>query len=417
VPQVLEFTFPDSHSSVGFTIVFDRRANQYAADFLIEVFDDNNNLMASEDVHDNTLNYYISDLPVDGYYRVKITFTKTHLPYRRIRVAEVIFGIIQNWDSNKIIWADILYEMLPSVEKLPSNELVVMVENLDKKYNIRNPHGIYKYLQQGQSLDVRLGIGNDVDQIEYVKIGRFYYTKSSAEEVATVAQFVAHDRFYILHSSSCRIGESGEWTVLEAVIAVIADSNLPIVFDMPSNIAGRVIGKCIPKDTSHREALRLIAQASRSICYFNRDDTLVFTELSEGEHTDELNNELNLLAPADIHDLGRINKVEVVVRDDYAEETEEVIYTAVNKEVNEIEISKVFENPLVLDQEVAEWLLTILQKRVKYLLEDRGNPARELCDTIRVRDDYNENNDVVVIRHELNFDGGLTAKTETWGGV
>ena len=96
INQVLEFNFTEPQSSIGFTIAFDEKANQYATDFKIEVFDPSDSLVSEDIVVGNTLNRYISEMPVDGYKRVKITFTKTSQPFRRIRVSEVV------WHSSRI---------------------------------------------------------------------------------------------------------------------------------------------------------------------------------------------------------------------------------------------------------------------------------------------------------------------------
>ena len=110
-----------------------KKANQYATDFKIEVFDPSDSLVSEDIVVGNTLNRYISEMPVDGYKRVKITFTKTSQPFRRIRVSEVVFGIIQNFDDANTTDLKLLYEISPSMENLPANELTVTIENTDRK--------------------------------------------------------------------------------------------------------------------------------------------------------------------------------------------------------------------------------------------------------------------------------------------
>ena len=67
---------------------------------------------------------------------------------------------------------------------------------------------------------------------------------------------------------------------------------------MPSEIGNRVIGRNIPI-VSHREALRMVAQASMSSCYIDRTGTLVFEELAESTPVDTLNND-NLYTPAKV---------------------------------------------------------------------------------------------------------------------
>lgn len=414
-PQVLEFNFTKDHSSVGFTIFFDNKANEYASDFTIKVYDSMGILMDEDIVTDNNSNVYVSDMPVDRYRKVVITFTKTSKPYRRIRVCEVLFGIVEIFDKDNTTKMNLLYEVSLNAESFSSHELDITIDNSDKKYNMINPDGIYKYLQQGQELSAEMGVGEE-RSVEKVNMGKFFYSYSQAEDDSITARITAHDLSFTLVSSRCRLGETGTWTVSEAVTAVIADSGLNITAIIPSNIGNRIINKCIPYNLSHREAFRMIAQAAMCTCYFNRDDELVFAELSVSETAVDILDNDNMSVPAKVKDTGRINRIELIVNDQYAET--ETIYTASNIETGENERVKTFENPLAHDgQNVVNWLLAIEQMRIKYELQERGNPAREIADIVKIYDAYNENRNAIITREEYMYDGTLTANTEARGNA
>ena len=412
IPQVLEFVFSEPQSSIGFTVIFDDKAEEYASNFKIEVFDASDVLLAEDNVVDNTSAHYISETPVDSYRRVKITFFKTAMPFRRVRVCEVIFGIVQVFSGKDVTQLKLLQQVSVGMESLPSNELTVTLENLSRRYNMANPQGIYKYLQDGQPLDVKIGVGESQNSIEYVNAGRYYYTSSKAQDSSMTAQIIANDWLYFLEGK-CQVGTTGTWTVDEAVAAVIADSGLPITTNIPSSIGNRVINKCIPQDTTHREALRMIAQASMSACFFNREHELEFVDLALGDVVDELGNS-NLYEPAEISVSDPINTVKITVRDEYAQT--ETVYTATNKKLDETEKVKLINNPLVANQDVAEWLLSVYQKRIYYDLRERGNPAREIADTVRIYDVYGENRNAIITKQEYIYDGALRANSEAWGG-
>lgn len=484
VPQVLEFAFTEPQSSIGFTVVFDERADQYASDFTIEVFDPSDLLVASDLVVGNTLSRYISETPVDGYQRVRITLTKTHLPYRRVRVSEVVFGIIQNWDKDNATRLNLLYEISPTMENLPSNELSVTIENTDHKYNMINPQGIYKYLQQGQGLNVEIGASDKRENLEYVNMGRYYFTNSTAEDSSMTAQITAHDQFYSLDRGLYRKGLNTTDTVQNIVSDIITDSGLSLTISMPANIASRVIGRNIPV-VSHREALRMVAQAAMSCCYIDREGVLKFSELAETTPVDALDSD-NLYAPAKVGVSEYINVAEVayykfrdpdltddeIYKDiipingtktiwityepaknisptiaggtiDNAEyylyackltitavgdvtltltgrslDTSEGVYRAELLDGNPESIKRV-ENPLItstIAPAFASWVLASEQKRVNYALQERGNPAREIADTVKIYDAYGENRNAIITKQEYLFDGTLKANSEAWGG-
>ena len=48
-PQVLEFHFTDDHASMGFMILFDDKANEYATDFIIQVFDQSGDVQTGKE--------------------------------------------------------------------------------------------------------------------------------------------------------------------------------------------------------------------------------------------------------------------------------------------------------------------------------------------------------------------------------
>ena len=412
-PQILEFSFTADQSSIGLTVTFDDRANQYAMDFTIQAYDATGTIIAEDIATNNNQKRYISNMPVDGYRKVRVIFTKTSTPRRRIRIAEVVFGIVQTFDETNAMEMRLLNEASPWAESLPSAELVITVENQDRKYNMINPQGIYKYLQEGQAMNTAIGVGATKSSIERVNMGRTYYTSSQAEDNSMTAKLIAYDWFYFM-DGKCRIGMTGTWTVTEAVSAVIADSGLPIMVNIPTEIGSRIIGKCIPSDATHKEAIRLIAQASCSVCFFNRADELQFVDMTLGAVADTLDNS-NLSDPAKVLVSDRINIVEITARDEYG--NTEVIYTAANKEPGEIDKIKTVDNPLVISVDTAEWILSVLQKRINYDLQERGNPAREIGDTVKIYDAYDENRNAIITREEYQYSGYLRANTEAWEGL
>lgn len=481
-PQILEFNFTADQSSVGFTVIFDDKANQYAEDFKIQVYNSAGTLMGEDIVTNNTKYKYVSDMPIDGYRRVKITFTKTSFPYRRVRVTEIVFGIIQTFDNCNTTEMKLLYEISPRSENLPSNELTLTIENVNKKYNMINPKGIYKYLQEGQALSVALGVGDSKETIEYINMGRFYYTTSTAEDNSLTAQIVAHDKIYDLDRDVYRKGLNTTDTVLNIVNDIIADSGIQIPINIPQLIASRVIGRNIPV-ISHREALRMVAQAARAVCFINRNGILVFAELVEASSVDTLNNN-NMTSPVKVSVSELVNVIEVTSFDFRAGSSNE-IYKAVvsingsrtlwvqysgaassvtasitggtiNKaeyylyaakftitasadvtlvltgnSLDQVqstyrtgtenpELLKRIENPLVkssFSADFGQWILGVLKKRVTYNAEERGNPAREVGDTIKIYDAYNENRNAIVTKEEYNFNGVLKAITQEWGMI
>ena len=289
---------------------------------------------------------------------------------------------------------------------MPSRELTLNIDNHDRRYNMSSPDSLYAYLQQSQPLDVAISIDG-----EYVNMGRFYYAKAEARDRSMSATITAYDRFYQLDKSICRIGTTGTWTVAQAVAAVIADSGLAIPTSIPSAIGTRTINKCIPSNASHREALRLIAQAGMSTCYFDRAGVLTFIALAVGTSVDTLTLDNMPDVPEPLVS-DRINAVEIIALNEYS--GLESIYSASDIETGETVQKWTVYNALATGNDVAAWLLAMAQHRLTYDIQERGNPARELADTITIKDVDGNDHDVAVIKEEYAFDGALSARSRGW---
>ena len=282
----LTFNFTANHSSIGFTVIFDDQSNQYPTAMTITAYNSAGTVL-SEKIVTITAAKMPVEMEVTGYRKVVITFGNTQMPYQSVRVTEVIFGIIQEFDRENMTEGEILYELAPKSDSLPAGQLTVTIDNSQHRYNMLSPNSLYAYLQQGQPLDTEIGVGATETGLEYVNMGRFYFAKAEAADDSMTAKITAYDRIYQLDKGTYRKGTNGTATVAALVTAVLADAGIGLTASIPPAIGNRVIGSCIPI-VSHREALRMIAQAARCVCYIDRAGALVFADLTVGAAVDAL---------------------------------------------------------------------------------------------------------------------------------
>lgn len=406
----LEITLGSKHNGVGFTVIFDEKTNQYPAKMTVTSFDEIGVIdIVTIDVTSARQEVF---MPIwEGYNRVRLSFPKTAKPYQTVRVAEVIFGIIRTYDKNNIKQASIVNEVSPIANNLPSNELRLTIDNSNREYDLISPNSIYAYLEQNQHIDVEIGISDDRDNIEYIPMGRFFYSYSEAEDNSMTATITAHDLFYKLDDSVCRIGTTGTWDVSVAVAAVLADSGLSITAEIPAAAGTITINKCIPSRATHREALRLIAQAARCTCYFNREGKLKFIPIELGEAVDTIDFD-KVTAPPKITISEYYDNIWIDAYNEYTGGTSN--FVAGDSLLYPLNI----ENPLVGDGSTgdgtAAWILGQVGHRINYEMYERGNPALEIGDTVTVYDDFGENKDAVIIEQEFNYNGTLNCKLKGW---
>lgn len=406
-PPKLIFTWSAKQSSVGFTLFFDNEAMQYSSMFQITAYNENNAVINSTIIENNDVKCIVN-FPVENYRRIEFEFLKTNRPHRRIRIAEVIFGIIQEFNNKNVVSANIDYGFTPISESLPTSEFTVTIDNSDASWNMANPKGVYSYLQQTQPLDVYLQING-----ENVYMGRYFFATASAEDDSMTAKITAYDKIYWLDSLKFRNGADGKWTFEQAISTVISDSGLGLSYAMPEEIATREVMRSIPKDCSCRDAICSLAVSARCSVFLDRNATLIFFDpLIENPPADILDYDIMESMPK-ITVGEKINGVELTVKNEYDET--ETVWSVTDDTTDEIpQIAEYSNSTSSNGNETADWLLNMLKHRLTYKITERGNPAREIGDTVTVYDAYGGKRNAVVTNQSFNFDGGLSCDTEVW---
>lgn len=409
-PPVLAFSWDAPQSSVGLTLYFDNAAGQYPTEFSVFAYDEDGTLLKQLDIENSGIRCEF-DFPCEDYRFLCIQFRKTHLPYRRVRVCEVIFGLIKRFDKHSLVNVTLESSFSPKSESLPTAELTLTIDNSTAEWNMANPKGIYAYLQQTMPLDVYFVIDG-----ASVFMGRFFFTQASAEDNALTAKITANDAVYWLDSVKFRGGENGMWTLRQAATAVLSASGQSIPVVMPEEIALREVGRGIDQNTSCRDALRFLAQAAGCSCFMNRNGTLVFFDpLMDQKPVSELNHD-RIHAMPKITVGEEINTVELTVRNEYTQNQTETVYTATDRRSTDVPQTAEYENPVVSDGDaVAAWLLSMEKKRLKYQLTERGDPALDIADTVIIYDGYGGSKTALITDRKYTFDGGLKCEMEAIG--
>ena len=168
-------------NSVGTSIIFDK--NGIASDFIIEYFNDGSRI-DTVTVTDNKKRVYVSNKPIDNYNKIKITFSKTEFPERRIKITEFVFGVMVEYTENEILKLGLDEIVSIFADTLASSAISLQVENYDKTLDITNPSGVVKYLQQRQKMECSLSIEN-----ESILLGKMYLYKWSTQNSDGTASF------------------------------------------------------------------------------------------------------------------------------------------------------------------------------------------------------------------------------------
>lgn len=436
--QVLEFNFTEEHNSMGLTITFDTMAKEYAKDFDIEVYRLDSTLIHVENVVGNNKPTYVMVHGLDNYGKIIITIKKWAKPFRRVRITEVNFGVIKDYEDDKLIKLNIIEEMNIISDKIPSNEVKFTIDNSSKEFNILNPEGFYRFLKERQEVKAQIGVEIAENEFEYVPMGKFYLTDWQSDEGALTTTFIARDIFELLEGKEyTSITNTNLYDLAEDILIKANVENYYIDEELKNIPTNGFI-----KPLNSRKALQYIGIAGKSAIYQDRQGIL---QIKQFKVLDERDTQYIYFAGPDMftgmvypavdegYDMKNITFDNVYKEPQI--KLDKVLYSLImvvhnGEEKQEITyynegikdgVSFKIDNPLINTVEhageVAEWIIEEYNLRAIYNIDWRQNPALECGDIVLVEDSYEAKKLSRIIKQEFEYAGYLSGKTETKGGV
>lgn len=400
--EKLEITLSKPQSSYGITIIFDQQNCEEYPKRINVRFYKNDNLLLRQDVTPKDCYAWVK-APKGTYSKIIIEFKESKIPRRRARITEVVFGIVVKYDTETIVSASERQSINLLSESLASKEFTITIDNKEKLYNLINPDGVYEYLQSGQYVNYWIKI-NDV----MVNMGVRYYKSASSSDAGLTATIIFTDRLIFLDDIKYDKGQSGTCPLKTAIKDILKTANINTEPLFHGDIGNTIIRRCIPRNTTCREAIRLCTQAAMCICYIDRNDRLYFFKPNFTAPSHDINRNTMYSEPT-VDVLDKFNATTVSRRDEYASNQEEEKVSKSLASEGELVREKIINNPLINDLNVfADWVLYWVQKRTAFNLQYRGDPILEVGDMAKVYDSFNVNGNALIEAQELTFNGGLS---------
>lgn len=270
--QTLTFNFTSNHSSAGLTITFDQSTGEYATDFDMTAYDASNAVIDSVSVVGNT---DVVSTPLGqllNYRKVSVTIKKWSVPNRRARVFEVDFGVVRQYGDDGLINMSLTEEFDMMTSKLPSPELKFTVDNVDRAFNILNPTGFYKYLQQKQQIIAEIGLELPDGSFEYVQLGQYLLQNWQSNEGSITATFTARTNLDSMSSFDYENLSASTKTLYQFAVdmfTLCGITNYSIDTALQSINTNSLV-----KKANCRDILQMIAIAGCANIYVTRDNKI-----------------------------------------------------------------------------------------------------------------------------------------------
>ena len=351
---------------------------------------------------------------VRGYRAVEFTLYGTNLPRRMLRLAEVEFGISKHFNRHSIQKARIRYGMTPDGSAFPAKEITFTFDNSDGDFNVLSPEGVYQYWRSGQVLTARIKVGDEI-----VPMGMFYVTKAEIGDNRLLAKVTAHDPCYQLANQTfypSALAERETVRLDEAVPRALYGTDYEVDY---GGLEAELVSVAVRDTHDKRTILRYLAQAARATCWFDRDNVLRFRRIvtaaeEDGDITaDELYGWSGVSIAEEYTGVTLTVDRELAESGEGGEDPTETYHAGVSDDSGSAVAS--YENPCVAavnGQAVADWLLVMANRRKKYAVKNRCDPAVEIGDTLIIADAFHNDDRAVVTGLDIEYDGGLSCVTE-----
>ena len=163
-PPTITIDFSKQYTSTGLTVRFSPSAMDYASQIRV-VWYQGGVIKHSGTYYPDTPSYVIAEM-VEAYDKIVFTFEKTNLPGKRLKVEQIIIGVIREFGGDELTGATFIHEISPISDTIPENVLDAAFHSKDnvdfvfqrkqpvEGYNGADLIGVY-YIEAGKRTGAR----------------------------------------------------------------------------------------------------------------------------------------------------------------------------------------------------------------------------------------------------------------------
>lgn len=267
-PLTMEINFTKPHSSLGISLIFSK-AGDYCSKLNTKFYDISGNLICNVDFYPDRYDYVCNKV-VEDYAKIVITFYSTNNPYRYLKLYRILYGANVLFEGDNLMSANILEEVDLLSSEVSINTLDFTAYSADDKFNIINPEGFYRLLQQRQKLHVTEAI---VKEEKVKDMGTFYLDTWKNEKDKTM-KFGAIDLIGVIDKTDFNGGMYKDVTFASLLGEIFTSAGLESdEYEIQEDLKQITLTGYIPI-CSHREALQQVIFAVGAVVDCSRSDKI-----------------------------------------------------------------------------------------------------------------------------------------------
>lgn len=175
--------FPGAFAQLNFSnvrilqacsVVFDSDPiNGIPVDFKVEILSAGAVVHKQEFTGNRDTQMQVKGFTVHTPDAIRVTVTKWSLPYRRMRMAEIIMGYFEVWNPDIFSTFSANLQGQFSCLSLPYGSVNLSMDNADRRFEPRKKDSLFQSIEERQGVDIYLGCQTS-SGVERVKLGVFY---------------------------------------------------------------------------------------------------------------------------------------------------------------------------------------------------------------------------------------------------
>lgn len=263
-------------TTLGLTMVFDSIDKNYAKKLKVKAYRDSTMIMDK----DYTLSSYSDRLifadneELIRWNKIEIYFIESSLPYRRIRVNQLLFGIMETYTDENLISAESKEKTTMINSELPTHTFKFTIDNMNKLFNPDNPQGWYRYILQQQPISYEWGYQLDDGTIEWILGGKMLLTGSVEVGENQVSFSTTSLINYLTKVYKKGVYNSSGRSLYDLAVDVLEDSNIDSSqYNLWSGLKSIKTDAPLPK-LEARQLLQIIATTGICILFTNRENVI-----------------------------------------------------------------------------------------------------------------------------------------------
>lgn len=270
-PPRLRLDFAKGHSSVGLTLRFDARNNDWCRYLKATWFDSKGNILSVMDFYPTQPVFFLKN-KVEAYHGIELEFFESDKPYRYMKLTGIDYGLLLVLGGTDLTSAELLEEADFAGGSLSVNTLDFSVYSETQQYSPLNPNGIFSTLQQKQRVYAYALLDG---QRQYM--GGFFLDRWESGRKGDI-RLSAVDAVGLMDNARFMGGIYEGTTAVEVLDAIFAVCGAG--YSLEPELAGKRLWGHI-KVCSAREALRQAAFAIGGVVDASRSEMVRISRLPE----------------------------------------------------------------------------------------------------------------------------------------